>query len=248
MKRLRLLATAAVAMLGISDAALAADMPVKAPMPPPPPPFSWTGFYIGGNVGVAWGERNVTDVTGLTFSHRTDSALIGGGQVGFNYQMGTLVLGVEGDFDWAGSNNRNDPGVAVLNSILRVDLRDRTVATLAARFGFAAERWLFYGKAGGGWVGVSNFTITNLTPPGGAITIGNSRNNSGFLVGAGFEFAVANNWTLKAEYDYVGLSSRTFVVPVGAPALVGDVFTNRSHNIQEFKVGFNYLFNGSSGF
>ena len=50
------------------------------------------------------------------------------------------------------------------------------------------------------------------------------------------------NWTMKAEYDYIGLSSRSFIVPAGAPFLVGDVFTNRNSNVQTFKVGFNYLF------
>ena len=62
------------------------------------------------------------------------------------------------------------------------------------------------------------------------------------MFGLGFEYAFTNNWTVKAEYDYISLSSRSFVVPVGAPFLVGDVFSNHSSNVQTFKVGFNYLF------
>src|SRR5436190_6782639 len=100
MKRLRLLATGAVAMLGVQTCALPIYMPVKAPMVPLPPPFSWTGFYIGGNIGGAWAERHVTDtITGLDFSRSSDGVFIAGGQIGYNYQMGNFVLGVEGDFE-----------------------------------------------------------------------------------------------------------------------------------------------------
>jgi outer membrane immunogenic protein len=249
MKTLRLLATGAVAMLGISNFALAADMPVKAPMVPLPPPFSWTGFYIGGNIGGAWAERHVTDtITGLDFSRSSDGVFIAGGQIGYNYQMGNFVLGVEGDFDWVGNNSNNGAGVVVPGvGTIVATTHDRWISTVAARFGIASDHWLFYGKAGGGWVGTNNFTITNVTT-GTTITGGGGRNSSGFLVGAGIEYAFINNWTAKVEYDYLGLGSRTFVVPVGAPFLVGDVFTTRSRNVQELKVGFNYLFNRGSGF
>ena len=73
--------------------------------------------------------------------------------------------------------------------------------------------------------------------------INNCGNNSngGGLVGAGFEYAFTNNWTVKLEYDYLGLGNRTFVIPATAPFLAGDTFNNR--NVQMVKVGFNYLFN-----
>src|SRR6185295_7645943 len=107
MKKPVLLAVAALALLGMATGSRAADLPVKAPiMPPPPPPFSWTGFYIGGNIGAAWAGVDVTDnLTGQNFSRSSDAVFIGGGQIGFNYQINTLVLGVEWDFDAAGSND-----------------------------------------------------------------------------------------------------------------------------------------------
>jgi outer membrane immunogenic protein len=243
MKRLGLLATAALGLSGISSAVLAADMPVKAPMPPPPP-FSWTGFYIGGNIGGGWVQHHVTDtITGLDFSRTSDAVFIAGGQVGFNYQMGGFVLGVEGDFDWAGNNNNNGAGVIVPGVVgtIVASTRDRWISTIAARFGFAADHWLFYAKAGGGWVGASNLTLTNLAT-GASITGGGSRSASGLLVGAGVEYAFTNNWTVKLEYDFLNLDTRSFIVPVGAPFLVGDIFATRNRNVQEFKVGFNYLF------
>ena len=118
---------------------------------------------------------------------------------------------------------------------------------MAARFGVTSDHWLFYGKAGGGWVGANNFTITNVTT-GTTITGGGSRSSSGFLVGAGIEYAFTNNWTAKLEYDWIAVNSRSFVVPAGAPFLVGDVFSTRNNNVQAFKVGLNYLFNRSAGY
>ena len=241
-----LLATVAVTTAGLTTAGLAADLPVKAPpMVPVAPPFSWTGFYLGGNIGAAWGQRNVTDtVFGLPFTQTSNGRFIGGGQVGFNYQVNNFVFGVEGDADWVSHNSNNGVGVVVPGIVgpLQVTSNNTWISTIAARFGIAVDHWLFYGKAGGGWVGNSNFTVTN-TVTGASITGTNSRTASGFLVGGGVEYAVTNNWTIKAEYDYLGLGTRTCIVPVGAPFLVGDTFTNRSRNVQEFKVGFNYLFN-----
>src|SRR5260370_30811319 len=108
-------ATAALSvLLATSRAASAVDVtPYARPVVPPvyvPPPFSWTGFYLGANLGGAWGQRNLTDtLLGLSLSNLNDKgAFIGGGQLGFNYQLGNFVLGVEGDFD--GVANTNSPG------------------------------------------------------------------------------------------------------------------------------------------
>jgi outer membrane immunogenic protein len=252
MKKHVLFSTVAIAMLALGRSGQAADLPVKAPMPPPPPPFSWTGFYLGGNLGAAWAQRHVTDTfSGLDFSRSSDGVFIGGGQIGYNWQMNNFVLGIEGDFDWAGNNSDNNNGAGVIVpgvvGTFVASSRNRWITTVAARFGIASDHWLFYGKAGGGWVGANNFTVTNLTT-GTTVTGGGGRSSSGFLVGAGIEYAFTNNWTAKIEYDYIGLDSRSFVVPVGAPFLVGDVFTTRSRNVQEFKVGFNYLFNRGLGY
>src|SRR5579864_5189970 len=91
---------AALVLAAIPVAASAADMqvPVKAPPPVMPLAFSWTGFYLGGNLGGAWSNNTVTDsFFGLNFSSGSNNGVfIGGGQVGGNYQMGNFVLGVEG--------------------------------------------------------------------------------------------------------------------------------------------------------
>jgi outer membrane immunogenic protein len=80
----------------------------------------------------------------------------------------------------------------------------RWLTTATGRVGLAADRLLGYIKGGGAWVGSNNLTLTNLTS-GGSVSIGNGNTNTGWVAGAGIEWAFANNWTAKLEYDYVGL-------------------------------------------
>ena len=255
MKFKALIASVAFSVLGTAIAG-AADMPVRAPLPPPLPVFSWTGFYIGGNIGGAWANNELTDSLFLTnFNNGNNGVFIGGGQIGGNYQIGNFVIGGEWDGDWASNNNNhniNNIGVITPGgTILVTNNNNRWITTVAARFGWAVDHWLFYGKAGGGWVGSNNLTITNLTT-GVSLTCGTfstltncgNNNTGGWLVGAGFEYAFTNNWTVKLEYDYLGLGNRSFFIPATAPFLANDTFTSgNSRNVQMVKVGFNYLFN-----
>jgi outer membrane immunogenic protein len=246
-------ATAALwGLLVTSLAANAADMRVKAPPKAPmPPPFSWTGLYIGGNFGGAWAQRDVTDsFFGQNFGNASNNGVfIGGGQVGLNYQVNSFVLGVEGDFDWAANASNTSNGVIVpgigLGHTFQVTANNRSVTTVAARFGHAVNQVLFYGKAGGGWVGADGFTVTDLST-GASFTGSSSNTSSGWLVGAGFEWAFADNWSAKFEYDYLGLGSRSFTVPAGSPFFAGDTFTSSNRNVQMAKVGINYRFNWGS--
>jgi len=223
---------AAVVMLTIPLCATAADLraqPRRAPVAPVyvAPPFSWAGFYIGGNIGGAWFHREVTDsVFGFNFDNGGNGVFIGGGQLGFNAQFSNVVLGVEWDFDWAGNNNNTGNGVFIPGrGLFVVTSNNRFITTLAARFGLTYGPWLFYGKAGGGWVGNNDFTVTNVTT-GVSITGLDGTTASGWLLGAGIEWAFAPNWSAKLEYDFLGLEDRTFVVPPGF-LLAGDTFTSR---------------------
>ncbi len=235
------------ALIGASLSANAADLEVRPPPAPPPiPVFTWTGLYIGGNLGAAWGQGNVTDAfTGLTFSGTSNAVFVGGGQVGFNYQIDDLVLGVEGDFDWTGNNNRGTGAVIAgplgLGHAFAASVNNGWVTTLTGRLGVAWERALFYGKAGGAWLGNSGFTVTDLTT-GSSLSGTSSNSTTGWTVGAGLEWAFAHNWSARLEYDFIGLGNRTFVVPATSPVLAGDTFTANSH-VQMFTVGLNYLFN-----
>jgi outer membrane immunogenic protein len=215
-------------------------------VPPAPPPFSWTGFYIGGNVGAAWTHAEVQDIFGNSFSNSQHAVFAGGGQVGANYQWNWLVVGVEADFDWL-ANNHNSSNAVFVSGVgpLQFSANDRWMTTVAARVGVAFptfNNWLFYGKAGGGWVGVNNPTLTNVNT-GGSISFSNSNSNSGLLVGGGVEWAFAPNWTAKLEYDKLFLDDKTFTVGPGAPFLNGDSITVFHRNVQTVTVGINYLFN-----
>jgi outer membrane immunogenic protein len=217
--------------------------------PPPsvyvPPAFTWTGFYLGGNLGAGWALNTVTDTQlGLNLSNGSNNgAFIGGGQLGLNWQVSNVVLGFEWDFDRVANNNNTGNGLLIPTvGTIQVTPNNNWITTLAARFGMTNGHWLSYGKVGGGWVGNDNFTITNVTP-GASITGSNRNTNSGWLMGAGIEWAFANHWSAKLEYDYLGLGSRTFTVPAGSPFLANDVFTVSNRNIQMVKVGINYLFN-----
>lgn len=246
----KIVITAAVA-LGIATPAFAADLAMKAAPPPMLPVFSWTGFYVGGNIGGAWSNDSWNDRLFVTnFNNGNNGAFIGGGQIGGNYQIGQFVIGGEWDFDWA-ANHNNSAGVFIpaTGNSFAVTANNRWITTVAARFGWAVDHWMFYGKAGGGWVGSNNLTVTNVTT-GASLTCNGTllnncgNNNGGWLLGAGFEYAFTNNWTVKAEYDYLGLGNRTFVVPGTAPFLAGDTFTSNNRNVQMVKIGVNYLFGG----
>src|SRR5262249_13612856 len=169
------------------------------------------------------------------------------------YQIGSFVAGVEGDFDWNGSSANatgNDVFIPPVGPIppvghIQVVSNNRWIATAAARFGFAFGHVFFYSKAGGGWVS-HNCVIVNSLATGASIAGLNTGTTGGWLVGAGIEWAVTDNWSVKIEYDYLGLNGQSFVVPSTASFLPGDTFTNSNHSIQMAKVGVNYLFNWSN--
>jgi outer membrane immunogenic protein len=234
-------------VLAMSTAADAADLPVApAPVYVPPAFFTWTGFYAGGNIGGAWDRGRWSEsLFAMNLSAgATPGQFIGGGQAGFNYQIGRFVAGLEGDFDWT-ANNPNTTGNDVFIppvGHIQVVSSNRWIATAAARFGFAFGHVYYYAKAGGGWVGNNGVVVNNLTT-GTAIAGATSSTNTGWLAGAGVEWAVTDNWSVKIEYDFLGLSGQSFAIPTTAPFLAGDTFSNSSHNIQMAKIGVNYLFN-----
>jgi outer membrane immunogenic protein len=199
---------------------------------PLPPPVIWRGFYLGGNIGGAWGTSSVSDnLTSASFD-RDNNGFVGGVQVGYNYQIGNLVLGVEWDFDWTSidaSGNISAPGVI---GPLQVSADTEWISTLAGRIGLALERTLVYIKVGGGWVR-NEASITQLTT-GTSVTASNT--SSAWLVGAGFEYALAPNWTAKFEYDFLGLSDKTL------PGFAGSRGFALDRDIQQVKVGINFKF------
>src|SRR5712671_2665731 len=206
MNRNFILTYVTLATLCICSSGQAADMTVKArPLPSPPPPYNWSGFYIGGNFGGVWSSVDIHDSDGNSFSTSGTSGFMAGGQIGFNYQAvgSPFVFGVEFDGDW--TNLKRTSGFVDVGGVsLQAEVSTPAITSLAGRFGFAADRFFLYGKAGVGWVG-NKLTIRDDT--GDSISRTNSR--SGFLFGGGGEYAIDRNWTIKLEYDHINLGDRS---------------------------------------
>jgi outer membrane immunogenic protein len=232
-------------ILGIGTAS-AADMtmPMKAPYSAPPP-FSWSGFYIGGNAGAGI----LLDQGYVNNSFEADRNGFGGlagGQAGYNWQMGMLVLGIEGEGFWSGMKVTQDtffgsnPGVLGSTAFIK----NRYDFDIAARFGIAIDHALIYGKAG--WVD-GNFAWSTVEPNNPGFSNNASSSLNGLLIGLGLEYAFANNWSVKFEYDYLGFPSKDVVFnQVSCASCTPFSQTlNVSANKNLFKIGFNYLFNAA---
>jgi outer membrane immunogenic protein len=200
---------------------------------PLPPPFIWTGLYVGGNIGGAWATSTLSDnFTSVSFD-RDHNGFVGGLQVGYNYQLGNLVLGVEWDFDWTSIDTTGAiilPGIA---GALQASAETDWITTLAARIGLAMDRTLVYVKVGGGWVR-SEASVTQLAT---GASVSTSHTSGGWLVGAGFEYAFAPRWTAKFEYDFLGLNDKTL------PGISGSRGFELERDIQQVRVGINFKLN-----
>jgi outer membrane immunogenic protein len=236
----------------IGPPVLAADMPVKAPPPPPVPVWSWTGCYVGGNVGAGWTrqDQNRIDILGPTiapvvagpapaaYGVESDNSLIGGGQVGCDYQFSQQwVVGIQGQFDWGSMT-----GSHVLPAFPTFTMYDRTrnFDTLTARLGYAFKPGLLaYVKGGAAWTRDSD----TLLQPSGALSESAVWTASGWTVGGGLEYRIVGNWSVFAEYDYLGFGTKTltFVAPPGLSSAGEQVAI--AQDVQEFKLGVNYRFN-----
>jgi outer membrane immunogenic protein len=198
-----------------SVSADAADLgPQFEPILYPYEPFTWTGFYIGPNLGVAWPGGNITDtVSGTNLGGIGGAAFVGGGQLGYNYQINpNIVLGVEWLIDGvAGNNNSNIVVIPTISDVFQASFRSDWFTTLTGRVGFTGtgqgwDRALFYIKGGAAWV-QNQATVADLST---GLSVGATRIDSGWVAGAGLEYAFPeSNWTIRLEYDYIGLDNST---------------------------------------
>lgn len=203
MMKKTLAAAVAVASLLAAAPAFAADLPQAYPTKAPPPvvvvpAFSWTDFYLGANAGYGWG----TGQTGI--SDLDPEGWLAGGQVGFNYQFGNnVVLGVEADIQGSDINDGTIDGAFDPRS--KMDY----FGTVRARLGYAFDNVLPYVTGGLAW---GHNEIENRFD---GITSDNT--HVGWTVGGGLEYALTNNWTVKAEYLYMDLGDE-YYDSIGADA------------------------------
>lgn len=250
-----------VALLGLTAGALAADLPSRrAPVVPyvAVPVFTWTGFYVGLNAGYGFSDNNdktfsgysvigpavTTPATGFVgpgAGNRSGDGFVGGGQVGYNYQIGSIVLGVEGDVQYTDFNRgRGNNGVTYGSAVSNLNIFP-TVAgapgnvaffnnggrgsdilgTVRGRVGYTFDRVLLYATGGLALRDSDNDNknLTFATPffvpgAGTAIARNGKPNDTGYAVGGGIEYAFTPNITGKIEGLYVdfGSSGRNNVV------------------------------------
>lgn len=288
MKR-TLIASAAIASLLVATSAFAADLPVYTKAPPVAVVYDWTGYYLGVNVGYSWG-RGSTDgnVTGtqnvsvfrgttpdptrppvntvlaaLPLSGRADvNGVIGGGQLGYNWQRGTWLFGLEGDIQGSGERGFSDvctvagcpAGSVAFNREYKLDW----FGTARGRVGFLpAERILLYATGG---LAYGGFSGSSTTQPQNIGTWASTR--AGWTVGVGAEAALGNNWSVKFEYLYMdlghvgGSSANTTSITSAANTPLTGLTTITTTNLAYVfntkftdnivRVGLNYRFGGGA--
>jgi len=240
-----------------------------------PPAFTWTGFYVGVNAGGVFGNSNNNNNFGVIGSGGgSRSGFIGGGQIGYNYQFSPgsgFVLGVEADIDWADINNHKNnnfafgvpvvPGTAVFAGG-NGGGNGNYIGTARLRAGYAWDRFLVYatgglaygdvGRNNGGGFAVTQAGFVNPFTGGvaGATTVtplgsNGSSNRAGWTIGGGVEYAVWQNWTVKAEYLYYNLgngknNNNGFFA--GAPFAFAGTNHHGNNDGSIVRVGVNYKF------
>jgi outer membrane immunogenic protein len=231
----------AVAISLVAAPAIAADLgrPIyKAPVAAAVPYFSWSGFYIGGHAGYGWGDADYNFLTaghynlaaGDRFSHDMDG-FMGGGHLGFNWQWGQMVAGLEGSFTWSdlGRSGVASPFFPATDTFRT---RLQWVSTITPRLGYAANNWLLYVK-GGVAFGEIDTRIQDAVDFNAR-----SETRVGWTVGAGLEYAVTPNWIVGVEgnyYDFgsLNVNQESRLLATGAPA---GVFSNHDVDVAAWSV------------
>ncbi len=218
--------------------AQAADLPRRSFAAPPEvaytpayKPFTWTGAYAGVNAGYGWSSYG--DLGNVSFGKPSGFSL--GGTLGYNYQMGQVVLGVEGDLAW--TNNKSSASVATLGAPTYYTARTNWLGTARARVGYAADRALVYVTGGLAAAPVKgNYSNAGTSGPPVVAAANGSQSDThyGWVLGAGIEYALTNSVSVKAEYLYASLGKKSmFAAPYR---------TESSFSTSVIRAGVNYHF------
>jgi len=231
--KMTLAAATVAALVGVAGIAGAADISAApaagvgglkdGPIVAPPP--GWTGFYVGAHIGGAWANLRETlgaHIIGNGFSWDNESAgVIGGGQVGYNYQTGAFLVGLEGDFGGIGLNHSH---LLVPNSRFSSHDDGSFYADVTGRLGYAAGPALFYAK--GGWA----FFDGELSYIDSAVPANNGTHTGldGWTFGGGIEYKLNPSWGLKGEYQHFNFDTTDLKPFQGAGTVSADLVVNVS--------------------
>lgn len=210
--------------------------PVKAPLTGPAP-VVWTGFYLGAHAGSLWANSDWSNINGPGPDSQVDvraAGFLAGGQIGYNFQTGPWVFGIEAD---ASGSNANGATGCPNGFFATCHAQVHWTATLAGRLGYTWDRTLFYGKAGGAWTDATFFATDNRT---GLTFAAVDDRRGGWMAGGGFEYALTSNWSAKAEYNYMDFGTRNLTFSDGE-------FADIRLEVHAVKVGVNYRFGWTPG-
>lgn len=229
-RRLLALGAASLAVLALTNVASAGGLSTDVMT-------NWTGFYVGGQLGGAWTDTHWgfanpnyfntlgPDVVVTGFS-QDDSGVIGGGQVGFNYQSSAWVFGIEGSMAATDLSDTVPSPFFTVSDRYTMDIS--WFATVTGRLGYAADRWLFYAE--GGWAGAD--VELDLFDRPGLVRARSDTWADGWTVGGGLEYAIYRNVSLGVEYNYLELDTGRWSlscptcgtgVGFGSPVMNGDI-------------------------
>jgi outer membrane immunogenic protein len=253
MRKISSFIAAASLAVGLSQAATAADLPRKAPAytPPPPPPLTWTGCYLGVNVGGVRGRFELEGPLGGEASRNGDWGFAGGGQIGCDYQFAGsgFVIGFRNIFD--GTTNHRDRDFTVTTALGTAtgtaDFHNRWFDALTGRVGYSWGPGLVYFQGGAVWSRVeADITVVTTSLAGTIASTGSfSDTKTGWTVGGGFEYRFAPNWSAFIEGNYYDFGSRDRVVftPVTTACQFGCAFSANTTAVSVL-AGVNYRFWG----
>jgi outer membrane immunogenic protein len=240
----KLLGGIALSLL-LAAPAVAADMrmPVKAPIAAPAASYNWNGFYTGLHCGGAWGRSRHTgddgayDEAGPERYNLKPSGVVCGYQSGFNIHQGSWLFGIESQFGYLGAKKTITEIASPDN---QNEVKYRYYGALTGRLGVVHNNTLFYGKGGLAYARIRNtagdtLAVTGILDPNDAVSVTKTR--IGWAAGGGIEYGLAPQWSIKAEYLYMGFGTHSAINSQG------DVFTFRN-SAHTATFGINYRWGG----
>ncbi|MDB5602850.1 MAG: outer membrane protein beta-barrel protein [Xanthobacteraceae bacterium] len=195
--------------------------------------YNWTGIYTGVHAGYGVGNTDWP-----TVAIPTDGAL-GGVQLGYNQQIGNLLFGIEGDFTFSGISGDRKLTMLSLGTLTQTS-KVNWLSTATGRIGFVGGSWLTYAKAGAAWVNENHGFET--TTPAGNTSLAGRENRTGWIVGAGAEYALADKWSVRAEYNFINFAHSVFAINGTTPAGALDSSGETTQTLHLVKLGVNYQF------
>lgn len=228
---LKVILSASLIAIAASSSAFAADAIMsQEPAPFAAPVFSWSGAYIGGEIGWGWG-RGKLDGDFDSYSEFKPNGFIGGVYAGYNFDIGNnVILGIDGNFDYNGLKETHDY-FSVGGRPIQTSLESKLEwsGAVRARAGYAVDRFMPY-IAGG----VAFGSVKNSVAIGDNYSYSDSKTLTGWTAGAGIDYAATDNILLRLEYRYTDFGNNDFDF--------GDISTRGSYKTNDIRLGIAYKF------